>query len=194
MSFETTYHPSINLAHTAKVDTAYLIAQGKVRRIDDALDIDSGSATTRIELAISRRFGSDTVSDTAVAAPAAAPDPADPSYSNVVRLGTHIGGLTTSPALDSDWDGYITDYQYDPTALPDWDTNPDNPEVNTYGTQFVVIPPDIDGVWLDAAVTAATATYLVDIPNDTLELSAGPFGYAGSGGLTLAGAATTLKA
>ena len=169
---EIPYHPGVTLDHTVKLDTARLVAQGKVRRIEDRLDVGSGEAITRLSLAISRKLGTGTVIDTPIAAPASAAAPTDPTFTSHVSLQTHIGGRTTSPAEDEDWTGFFSDYQYDPTATPDWSVNPANPSVVRYGTKFVVTSPDIDGDWVNAKVSAATAVYDVDIPDDTLTLTA----------------------
>lgn len=168
VAFEMPYAPDLSLDHTVSLVTPGLSCQGKVRALRDRLAIDTGEAITTTELAISRRNGSGLIS---TVPPAPVPQPADPAEVSVPRrvmLGLYIGGRTYSPPEDETWGGLITNYQHDPTAVPNWSANPTNPAVNTYTYAFRFPAPEIDDSFTTADVDAGVTTFPVDVPEDIL--------------------------
>jgi hypothetical protein len=172
VSWDMPYQPGLSLQHTLSLTLPTLVCHGKVRALRDRLSLDSGEAITTVELAISRRNGSGLVATTPPAAVPQPADPAEPRVDRVVTLGLHIGGRTYSPPEDQTWGGLITNYTYDPTAVPNWSANPTNPSVNVYSYAFAFPPPEIADDFTATDVDAGTTTYTVDIPDDTLTLIA----------------------
>jgi hypothetical protein len=84
---------------------------------------------------------------------------------------TRIGGRTDSLPLDPDWDGYFTNYIYDPTQTQPFATDPTNPATVTYPEQFVCEYPEISGTALDNTELPATQSIDVDIPQDELTMT-----------------------
>ncbi len=170
VSFQTVYQPMLDLSHTVEVDCAALACQGKVRRLRDRWDIDTGDCTTEITVALHRRNGSGLTSDDTLAAPDKPADPAETTPVTRVSLGFHIGGESSAPAFSEDWDGYITNY---PDTGDRFDRSRTNPLVvaKVYEEQFRVVPPEIDEEYTDPADVSVTETYEVTIPEDNLVLT-----------------------
>jgi hypothetical protein len=179
VSFKVAFQPDLNLSHTVKVDTPYLVAAGKVKMIRDVLDSESGEASTEITLAISRHNGSGNATEDTPIASVDKPEPTEePSISSVVRLGTYKGGRESSAIYDIEaqetWEGFLTNYLSSLVA-PDWSANPvENPIIaaRTYPYSFVVRGPEIDETHTKAVSVSETATYNVAVPKDTLEIYA----------------------
>lgn len=83
---------------------------GTINEINEYWDHESGDAGIRLALGTSRCMGAGGTDD-AVAAPTAPslypPYTLDQNYS----ISTHIGGLLSSPVLNTDWRGWITNLQ-----------------------------------------------------------------------------------
>lgn len=174
VTFRAPFQPMVRLDQTIKLDSAGLVAQGKVRRIADTFGLESGEASTEIELAISRHNGTGLYTPSALTPPAQPAPPTETPPSTRVHLDLYLGGRLASPSLPEDANGYLADYQYDPDTVlvPNWYYNPDNPNVKTYGQQFIAIAPDIDEAYTDPAEVTATQVYEVVVPEDLLELTA----------------------
>lgn len=99
---------AIDRVHTVYVQTATVQAQGKVRQLVHTLDLNSGSALTKLRLAISRvdALGlEDATTDPDV--PSGPPVPTPLSAEDMVtNLGNHYGGVD-APATDASY-GHIT--------------------------------------------------------------------------------------
>ncbi|MCQ4311684.1 hypothetical protein NAV33_07220 [Pseudomonas stutzeri] len=113
----------VDLVHTVELDVRGSRARGKVQRIVDTFDMDSGIPTTQISLAISRAGGSQVVNQTPLTLPtlnaAPLPEPVEgeegPDLSGVARLfrsqlPTYIGGGADSPPFDESWIGVTLNY------------------------------------------------------------------------------------
>jgi hypothetical protein len=170
VTFQTVYQPMLDLSHTVEVDCAALACQGKVRRIRDRWDIDTGDCTTEITVALHRRNGSGLTSDDTLEAPAKPADPTETAPDTSIRLGFHIGGESGAAPFNEEWDGYITNYPDDGARF---DRMRSNPEVaaKVYEEQFRVVPPEIDEEYADPADVTATEVYEVTIPQDNLVLT-----------------------
>jgi hypothetical protein len=178
VSFKTAYNPSIDLSHTAKVDTPYLVCSGKVKAIKDIWSIDTGEASTEIYIAISRHNGSGLVDETDSLSSVTKPEPSEEEeIFRAQSLDTHIGGRLSSTVYDEtaqdEWQGFLTNY-LESKIPPDYSANHvDNPELakRMYPYQFVVRGPSIDESHTTSVVATVTSTYDVAIPEDDLTLT-----------------------
>ncbi|MDZ7735895.1 MAG: hypothetical protein U5P41_07195 [Gammaproteobacteria bacterium] len=69
-AWDTVCRPDLDLTHTLRLAAAQLRAQGKARRLEWRLEVISGEAVTSVQIALSRRYGSQAARDTEVAIPA----------------------------------------------------------------------------------------------------------------------------
>jgi hypothetical protein len=177
VSLKIPFHPSLDLSHTVKVDTPYLVAEGKVRSLKDLLSVETGEASTEVVLAISRHNGSGIYEDSELS-PIERPEPTEEdTIPSTVTLHTYKGGRDLSPVYDEEaqttWEGFLTNY-LDSMVAPDWSANPvKNPLIasRTYPYSFVVRGPTIDEEHTTSTEVAASQSYEVVVPEDTLELT-----------------------
>jgi hypothetical protein len=174
VSFRAPFQPMVRLDQTIKLESTGLVAQGKVRRISDTFGLDSGEASTEIEIALSRHNGTGLYTPSALTPPTQPAPPTEVAPSTRVHLGLYLGGRLASMELPEDANGYLADYQYDPevTLTPDWYYNPENPNVKSYGQQFIARAPDIEEDYTDPVEVTAAEVYEVIVPEDLLELTA----------------------
>lgn len=168
VSFTVPLDPSVTLEHTARINTSRIVATGKIRSISESMDVSTGEATTTITLAISRAGATGVETETPIV-----PEEADTDvlplteYDKYVHLPIRLGGrIRNTLPYDENWDGYTSNYQYD----PDWDgqipASGIPPVVEYYPDQFTINYPDIEE-GDRAAVTVETETeVIVNIPND----------------------------
>jgi len=171
VSFTSTFQPGVDLTKTVRLNATGFVAKGKVRSVIHRFSFDSGIEETDITLAISRHFGSGLVTTSPTTADS---PPSKPTETNLPRqkyMPTRIGGRTDSLPLDPDWDGYFTNYIYDPTQTQPFATDPTNPATVTYPEQFVCEYPEISGTALDNTELPATQSIDVDIPQDELTMT-----------------------
>lgn len=162
--------PAVDTAHTVRVQTVGLTAQGRVRQVTHRLTL-GGEALTTVRIALSQSAAG-AQADDALAAPA--PPPTAPSGSSTPALGgsgaggTHLGGYQGAPEFiraaqytadedNPDWTGYVGNRD------PAWAGSV------TFDERFAVDWGDITRDPIDAA---AAATYRVAVPHDTLEIAA----------------------
>jgi hypothetical protein len=180
------------------LDTVYLDCQGKVRRITDSWNIDTGECLSTVDVALFRHNGSGLTSDTTIAAPAKAPDPTETLPETRLDLKVYIGGQDDRPEWEDvkDESGYFVNLtpvgadKFGGTSRPStsttnlssqyylsntWQRDPSNPEVakRIYEEGFAVKYPDIDADYADPTDAATTAAFEVAIPQDTLVLTSG---------------------
>lgn len=160
--------PGIDTAHTARVQTVSVTAQGRVRQVTHRLTL-GGEAVTTVRIALSQSAAG-AQADDALATPAL-PDtwPAEPSPPPLgVAGGTHLGGYQGAPEFiraaqytadedNPDWTGYVGNRD------PAWAGSV------TFDERFAV---DWGEIARDPVEAAAAATYRVAIPHDTLEIAA----------------------
>ena len=125
VSFQVAYQPDLTLAHTIKVNTPYLTAEGKVKSTRDTWDIDTGEASTEINVAISRHNGSGLYTNTD---PLTAVDRPDPTTETPIErihvLESYIGGRSLTPGNEA--------------LMPKWnDTNFPPDEIEGFFTNFI---------------------------------------------------------
>ena len=159
VTFEIPFHPLVDLQHTVQLTSDYITAKGKVREIVHKFNSDTGAASTQITLALSLHGGSGVVTDTALDA-VTPPTVAQSTYDNSHLLGYHMGGESTSVAFDDTWEGWITNRQAYTGNYP------------RYNQTFKLKTPEITDAFRAATETVSSNTINVDIPEDTLTLSA----------------------
>jgi hypothetical protein len=173
---------SLDLSHTAEIDTTYLQCQGKVARIQHRFDLDSGDALTTFDLALYRHNGSGLTVDDALDAVDKADDPDETAPTRRIDFGLFIGGQDNLPKWSTvkDESGYFVNVPFDATygsatIIGSWQRNPLNPDVATriYEEGFALKYPDIDSSYADPTNAAAVATYEVAIPEDSLVIVSG---------------------
>lgn len=168
---DTRFYPALDLTRTVRINTAHLAATGKVRRLVDRFDIDTGQAKTRVYLAISRQGGTGSVTTTPTVADSAPTPTAESGIPTRLDLQTRVGGLATSVPYNEDWTGYTTNYQYDPNDPNPFADDPDNPNTNVYPVKFAVEYPEITGAAVEAIELPASQTVSIEIRNDELTLA-----------------------
>lgn len=159
VSFEVPYHPLIDITHTARCESSYLTAQGKVRQVTHTFDTDTGEATTFIEIAISAHGGSGLVTDTALD-PVTPPEQTIPDYTREFTIPYRMGGESDSEPYDEEWQGYLTNR----ASITG--------NYHRYDVAFKIETPAIDSAFRDAVEIPSTNTANVAIDQDTLTLSA----------------------
>lgn len=171
LRFMSTFQPFINLTKTVRIDTDHVTAKGKVRRTTHKFGINSGEASTEVELAISRHFGSGLVSSS----PITPDDPPEKlEETNIPRrkyLTSHVGGRTDSLDILDSWDGYFTNYIYDPTNTEPFASDPQNPQTVIYPETFICEYPEISGAALDTMELPAEQEIDVEIPEDEFSMT-----------------------
>lgn len=171
VQWSSLFQPAVNLTRTIKLETDTVTAQGKCRRYRHSGSIDSGEATTLVELALSRHFGTGLVTDSPTT-PDDAPDkPLEDDIPTTLYLGTNIGGRTDTSPLGGDEVGYFSNWIYDPSNTDPFAANPSDPEATLYPESFICEYPAIEGAALDALELPAEQVVDVDIPVDTLTLT-----------------------
>jgi hypothetical protein len=180
VSCVTPFDSRLSLADTVAIDTTYLECKGKLRRIRHHLDLDTGDATTEVEIALSRHNGAGLVTSDPLTPPSAPGDPAETAPSRYHRLELHIGGSVTQPLWDDTWDGWVTNLPFDPTfgsatLRGSWDRNRANPWIvgRVYDEGFHVLGPEIASTYADPIDFSDAQTYDVAIPEDPLVLISG---------------------
>jgi hypothetical protein len=159
-SWDALLHPGVDLVHTARIETDTVTAQGKVRRVVHTMRLDTGEATTSVEIAISRVTGLGLSSDP-IAAPSAPDVAAELTRTDpLIRYGdTHIGGVTGCAPDDDGWVGYVGNQE------------PVDPGAEQYTERFVLDVPEIESAAVDPLEVETASTVDVAIPVDTLEIA-----------------------
>ncbi len=151
--------PVIDLVHTARVDTAPVTAQGKVRQVLHRITVE-GEATTTVRIAVSQASA-----DAVVADPLAAPPRLDTlaasAATSVPALGTsetHLGRRWYSPEERDDWTGYVGNYDL-----------PEPVTAVAYSERFVI---DWGAISREPVAATRALPHTVAVPHELLEITA----------------------
>ena len=173
-TFECALHPFMDLSKTVRV--TYQPTQGpeqfkhkvtgKVARLEEILDVASGSAVSRVTLAVSMHGGIGTDPNTPLD-PVPQPTPTaetpfDPSINLGFRLGPYMepGGSLSVPNLgDDDFNGYTTNEARALDAGEEY-----------YDEGLTVIIPEIEEAAITSQVLVAPQIFTVDVPQDEFEI------------------------
>lgn len=173
VSVNLSMQPQLDLIHTVKIDTLPVQAQGKVRQLTWTMNIDAGTAITECEVAISKAGGAPVVETPT--APPTKPDTISQMTSALRRpvLNTRYGGDSgNSPP------GEFSLGQSQPidpeVSFPGWTGNLDPLDGGAivYDETFDIDTADVDAVDRDEIIGESDTDVLVDIPNETLILTA----------------------
>lgn len=151
-------NPAIDRTHTVKIDTELVQAQGKARQIVHTFDTGSGSATTKVKVAMSRVEALGLVvldSDPVVPFGPPVPAPIDPATLQQT-LPTSYGGLTEG--VTSTTPGYITNAA----------SNTDTPLPHEFRVPTFAIPAAEQG----PVTNDILESYTVKIPDELLTVAA----------------------
>ncbi|WP_350447622.1 hypothetical protein ABS648_03440 [Pseudomonas solani] len=132
---------------------------GKVFSLSEVWDLDSGTAITTVELAVSQGGGLDADVLTPPPKPPSTP-PGSPPLEIV--LPTQLGGRNSSPIYDDELDGFAGNYTQNDLDI--------NPALELFEYRFQVTAPEIPAEHQDEYLVPAEQTYRVRIPHDLLEL------------------------
>lgn len=155
------FDPSITLASTVAIDTTYMDAKGKVARIRESLDLESGRLDQEFDLALSRHEGSGLAVDDTLEAADAPEQPQEETSARHYYMQYRIGGTVNCPTDNEDWDGYMTNVQESERY----------PGAAVYRERLVVAMPEIEAAARDATRVTAAQSFEVAIPQDTLSMS-----------------------
>lgn len=161
-SVPTSLALAVDLVHTLSLDDQGAKAVGKCRRIQDRFDLGSGEAITTLSIAVMRGGGT---SD-ALTVPSA-PDTSLPALTNSAhQLPTQLGGRLNDPETGSP----ISPYEAERLGFAgNYDAKDDLAAVD-FPRRVSVEARDIPAEYRDERTASTSATYLVGIPNDLLEL------------------------
>jgi hypothetical protein len=172
--FATPLHPSMELGDTAHITTDALEAKGQITSIRHRLstDAEAPDCRTDVTLALSRTDAGNTATpDPLDPLPEITP-PAEPPFDATIYLPWRIGGTVTAAPYSEEWTGFTTNYGYDPDNQHPFSTDPNAPQTQMYPVQLVAQAPDIAPEYTDPADEYQTATRVVAIPDDLLEITA----------------------
>lgn len=142
-----------------------IAGNGKVAGLRHSIDLSSGEATTRVELAISGLDGQGI--DAAVPLPPLAPPVNDPLTPVVApSLAVYVGGYANSPSSIPDaWQGFFTNTQWWAAGqVPD----PDAPQ---FPEEFRVTSPDIPEADTQPITIQTSHAVTTAVPVDALTLA-----------------------
>lgn len=156
------FDPRLDLIHTVAIDTDEVSAAGKLRGVTHTLDMQSGRAATRLELAICAS-GSAGSADS-LSAPAAPTVPAVTPAAPVDQSGTYVGSAASSVPMSETMVGYFTNVgqltqSYSPTAP-------------VYPVQFTCESPEIEPAARENLTVTRSARYRVALPQDQFTVEA----------------------
>jgi len=161
LDVELIYRPDLSLSQTVRIDSGRLVAQGKVARLVETFDFESGAPSLSLGLAISRSGDPGrAVTDSPLVAPVAPPEPAEPASPAVSSMQYHLGGHAISPPDSDDFRGYVDNY-----------LTREVPVEALYKRRFVAAAPEIEASAREPQTRPQAETYLVDIPDDELTLT-----------------------
>jgi hypothetical protein len=154
VSFQTLLQPELERYHFIRLQANTVTAQGKCRRLTHRISLESGSATTEVDLAVFR--GENTIAGSYMLPSL--------SYSEATRatttnLGTAIqknDGSVTTPAAD--FEGYVGNELPIATSAP-------------FDERFAIKTPDIADTSRDAVEESFDITVQADMYNQTLTVS-----------------------
>ena len=182
VTFSAPFLAALNLSHTVAIDTGFLDCKGKVRRITDAWNLDSGDCISTVDVALFRHNGAGLTSDTTIAAPEKAADPSETMPETRLNLELYIGGQDDRPLWSTveDKSGYFVNLPFNETdgsaiITGGWNRNPANPQVapRIYDEGFAMKYPDIAATYADPNTAASTAAFEVAVPEDSLTIISG---------------------
>jgi hypothetical protein len=159
VTIETPFFPQVDLRHTVATTAGKIRCKGKVSSLVHTIDLFERWCATEIEISLSRSTG--TATDSGLSLPAR-PAVTDASSGAItINLKTHtvpIGGVQNST-----WNGYIFKRLIK------------NQRGNSNGARIpiatIIDTPDIDDASRDTKDVSRTATNIVAIRNDLLEIT-----------------------
>lgn len=162
---------NVDLVHTAELAVSGTRAKGKVRRVIDNFDMDTGLCETQISLAISRAGGTQTTAPSPLTLPTlnTAPPSANEGGSNLERfrndLPTYLGGAVDSPPYEEGWIGVILNYADTVDGLESYPR-----EIRLASNEIAAELRDEYVVEPEYGSAPAAVVYQIAVPNDILEL------------------------
>ncbi|HCV76418.1 MAG TPA: hypothetical protein DGS68_06670 [Pseudomonas sp.] len=130
-------------------------AVGKCRQLEEAYDLEAGSALITATIAVMRGGGSDSDGLTAPTETTSSPKSGSTGYA----LNTQLGGHFSSGEYDEDRDGFAGMY-----------SNVQDSTLETFPRRMKIPAPEIPATLRDEQKYETKVDYRVVIPNDTLEL------------------------
>lgn len=159
VSFDTLIQPEMERFHTARINSDAVTAQGKVREISHLLDIDSGIALSTIALAVSRKLGNQSASDSGNTLPSKPDAEYEKSGKYNSRLTSQYGGRYSS-GEQQEIEGYSGNFEPGDLGAPKFDIS------------FAFTVPAVDPSFTESQTPSEPATNTVAIPDDLLSMAA----------------------
>lgn len=161
--FRRSLWTDITLKDTVFVDTARVTAKGKVYSYTHTINVNTGEATTSVELALSRSTGSAT--DSVLSIPAAPVSTPVYSTSNI-NLPGHYGEDPTLTSGSGDWVGHIAN-----KMITTYTNGKPDLRMTQYPVRFVYDTPEVGANLREGSELTTSASYDVAIPDDTLTIN-----------------------
>lgn len=189
VGFATPLHPALERHDTVSVSQQRVAATGKVRHLLHQLDIEAGSATTQVSLALSRVDAQAAQTDTPRIPPQRPDTLGEPGIRTQIVLPSRYGGLASSAPFDEDWVGYTGNRMIVPPGSVVYDQRTEDveegeepatapggvltvePGTEEYPQRFSIDTPEIPADLRDAREVEMPGEYTVAIPDDPLTLS-----------------------
>ena len=163
VEFKVMYEPLIDIVHTVEISTTNVNTKGKIKRLVETLDIETGDALSHITLAVSQpNIGGQT--DDSLSAPDSPHVLPVNEASDIKQLDSHYGNLLSSPPDDETWRGYIGNDQL--SLLQGAEAI--NKGINFYDERMVIEFPEVSTLERDAQEYENETTINISIPQDNL--------------------------
>lgn len=154
--------PQMELHHTVELTGKWVTGKGKCRSIVHELNID-GEAKTKVELAVYRSIGSGSTSSLV---PPTRPSDVPPTAPTSVQLVSRWG-YNPATTGSASWVGYVGNaFIVEQDFSQGYETT--RYSNTTYQESFIVDTPPIPATYRDNRTLAASASYNVAIPNNSL--------------------------
>lgn len=160
LTFDPVYNPVITMDKTLRLNTTHVQAKGKVHRLREKFDTQTGEIMMRVNLALSRHGGTGLASNDPQDPAPEPPPPTEQATARVYILPWRMGGLVGSPVEDPTWDGYFTNPD------PNVQTGP-----NLYEQKLIIEMPEIEEAARNATAVQAEQFYELIVPEDELTMS-----------------------
>lgn len=199
ISFSVGLDPRLDVAHAYRIDASGVAATGKAASVAHRLDLDAGTATSEVALAISSSGYSGAQTADALSPPTAPVAAADPVLqppnlvTQVVKVPISLVYGATIPAPDWDLDGWsaqmIGSISGSAPTYDSWMSFDSKGIVKSGSTvnktvrvitsiswaaaraEFKVSLPAIDATYIDHVEPQVSADYTIDIPEDEFTLT-----------------------
>ena len=162
VSAEVDFDVRLDLDKTVSVSTPRLSATGKVRSVSDTWNLETGKIATRFSLALAEVYGNGVPPEPTL--PVQSTPPVRPTGPFTFGLDTHVGGSTTSGALQDAWQGYFCNVTNTASSIH-------SASAPVYPVQFKATAPAIEAAARDNLTLITPVIVNVALTADPFDIS-----------------------